>query len=207
MVKEIYKYYSIIVVTCIKGPCFNESRGLDCDDKGMYRPLQCSGDSCWCVDPENGTEIMNTRVNQRSSRRLPECSDIVYDACVVVVRAGRYRVEHNRFGLDVSQCRRCLCQNGQFDNSTCVNGRSCELITPRRPLNCVFEGIQYQHRDVFAVDRCNRCKCLNGKITRRKCRRHDGDDDDETPCDMCRDIPIDPVCGPNGVTYDNLCTA
>jgi len=135
----------------------------------------------------------------------------VYDACVVVVRAERYQVEHNQFGLDVSRCRRCLCQNGEFDNSTCVNGRSCDLITPRRPLNCVYEGIQYQHRDVFAVDQCNRCKCLNGKITgctRRKCRRRDGDDDDDdTPCDMCRKLPYDPVCGPNGVTYPNLCTA
>ena len=42
--------------------------------------------------------------------------------------------------------------------------------------------------------------------TRRKCRDDDNDDDD-TPCDRCRNMPYNPVCGPNGVTYHNLCTA
>jgi len=106
----------------------------------------------------------------------------------------------------VSRCRRCLCQNGQLNDSTCVNGRSCVFITPGGgPQNCRYNGVQYRHRDVFQVDECNRCKCLNGKIsgcTRRKCRN-----DNDTSCDMCRKMPYDPVCGPNGITYRNLCTA
>ena len=94
-----------------------------------------------------------------------------------------------------------------------MNGRSCVFITPgggRR--DCNFNGVQYRHGDVFPVDECNRCKCLNGRMsgcTRRKCRNDDDndDDDDDTPCDRCRKMPYDPVCGPNGVTYRNLCTA
>lgn len=134
-----------------------------------------------------------------------------YNSCVIVVRGGRYRIGHNRFGLDVSRCRRCLCQNGKLNDSTCVKGRSCVFITPggQNPKDCSYNGVRYRHRDVFRVDKCNRCKCLNGKIsgcTRRKCRNND-DDDDDTPCDRCRKKPRDPVCGPNGITYPNLCTA
>ena len=100
-----------------------------------------------------------------------------------------------------------------MNDSTCVNGRSCVFITPGGgPADCTYNGVQYRHRDVFRVDECNRCKCLNGRIsgcTRRKCRNNDDedDDDDETPCDQCKRMPYDPVCGPNGVTYHNLCTA
>ena len=138
-------------------------------------------------------------------------SSSAYESCVIVVRGDRYRVEHNRFGLDVSNCRRCICQNGKLNDSTCVNGRSCVFITPGGgPEDCSYNGVQYRHRDVFQIDECNRCKCLNGRIsgcTRRKCRNNDDDDDDETPCDQCKRMPYDPVCGPNGVTYPNLCTA
>ena len=42
----------------------------------MFLPVQCSDDTCWCVDPENGTEIPNTRVNQRRARTLPDCFDL-----------------------------------------------------------------------------------------------------------------------------------
>ena len=84
LVKEITRLMVKQIILCkiivchfwhFTGPCFDESRGLECDDRGMYRPLQCRGNSCWCVDPENGTEIMNTRINKRSARRLPECTD------------------------------------------------------------------------------------------------------------------------------------
>ena len=50
--------------------------GLQCDSSGMLLPVQCSDDTCWCVDPENGTEIPNTRVNQRRARTLPDCFDL-----------------------------------------------------------------------------------------------------------------------------------
>ena len=42
----------------------------------MFRPVQCSDDSCWCVDPENGTEIPNTRVDRQRARVLPDCFDL-----------------------------------------------------------------------------------------------------------------------------------
>lgn len=41
----------------------------------MFQPVQCSDDSCWCVDPENGTEIPSTRVDRRRTRVLPDCFD------------------------------------------------------------------------------------------------------------------------------------
>ena len=42
----------------------------------MFRPVQCSDNSCWCFDPENGTEIPNTRVDRRRTRVLPDCFDL-----------------------------------------------------------------------------------------------------------------------------------
>ena len=69
-----------------------------------------------------------------------------------------------------------------------------------------MEGKRYRHQQVFTVDKCNKCKCFNGKIsgcTRRKCK---GGEDD-TPCDKCKKSHRKPVCGPNGVTYDNICAA
>lgn len=42
----------------------------------MFLPVQCSDDSCWCVDPENGTEIPNTRVDRHRARTLPDCFDL-----------------------------------------------------------------------------------------------------------------------------------
>jgi len=42
--------------------------------------------------------------------------------------------------------------------------------------------------------------------TRRKCHGH-GSGGMVTKCDECKKKPWKPFCGPNGVTYDNLCTA
>ena len=61
------------------GPCFDDSTGLECDDSGMFLPVQCSDDDCWCVDPINGTEIPDTRVNRRRARVLPDCFDLGRD--------------------------------------------------------------------------------------------------------------------------------
>ena len=126
-----------------------------------------------------------------------------YESCVIVVRGDRYRVEHNRFGLDVSNCRRCICQNGQLDDSTCVNGRSCVFITPGGKKDCKYNGTKYSNGEVFPIDDCNTCKCLNGKITgctRMECNMN-------TTCEQCRCMPYDPVCYLGIVDICNGCEA
>ena len=112
--------------------------------------------------------------------------------------------------MDPTSCRKCLCDNGQFNQSTCDDHiHNCSLITfnstSKNKSKCEWNGKQYKHQQVFLVDKCNKCKCLGGKLsgcTRRQCKS--GDD---TPCSKCRKLPKKPVCGPNGVTYDNICAA
>jgi len=59
-----------------------ESKGMlvgaykpQCDDDGMYTPLQCHGSTghCWCVDPESNEEIEGTRLGPGMGR--PECDE------------------------------------------------------------------------------------------------------------------------------------
>ena len=95
--------------------------------------------------------------------------------------------------------------NGEFNQSTCDDSYNCTIINSKSKSNCILDGKQYKHQQVFRVDKCNLCKCLGGKIsgcTRRKCK---GDDD--TPCDKCKKLQRKPFCGPNDVTYDNICAA
>ena len=58
-----------------QGPCFDDSMGLQCDSDGNFLTVQCSDDTCWCVYPENGTEIPNTRVGHHRAGTLPDCFD------------------------------------------------------------------------------------------------------------------------------------
>ena len=68
---------------CNSGPCFennnrrigaNESDPrLECDDdSGEFEPRQNDERDQWCVFPENGTEIPNTRRNRSMTR--PDCA-------------------------------------------------------------------------------------------------------------------------------------
>ena len=147
---------------------------------------------------------------------LPVCSGcnlyhyticlVVYKKCHASFRNIQYKVDHDQFGVDPSSCKRCMCENGKFNMSTCDDSHNCTLLTPNSKNSCNMEGKQYHHQQVFTVDKCNKCKCFNGKVsgcTRRKCM---GDDND-TPCDKCKKSHRKPVCGPNGVTYDNICAA
>lgn len=114
-------------------------------------------------------------------------------------------MDHDQYGVDPQSCRRCICENGQFNESTCDRSHNCSLIISNSSHSCNMSGKQYKHQQVFPVDKCNKCKCLGGKIsgcTRRRCKGV-GD----TPCDMCRKLHFKPVCGPNGVTYENICAA
>ena len=150
--------------------------------------------------------IVLTRVKTYNNHRslLYNVSSSAYESCVIVVRGDRYRVEHNRFGLDVSNCRRCICQNGQLNDSTCVNGRSCVFITPGGgPRSCNYNGTEYRSGEVFPVDECNTCKCLNGRIsgcTHTECIMMN------ITCEQCRSMPYKPVCY-RGITFDNECIA
>ena len=116
-------------------------------------------------------------------------------------------MDHGQFGVDSTSCRKCLCNNGQFNQSTCDHIHNCSLITSnsKNKGKCNWDGKQYKHQQVFPVDKCNKCKCRGGKLsgcTRKQCRGGD-----EAPCSKCRKLPRKPVCGPNGITYDNLCAA
>lgn len=110
-----------------------------------------------------------------------------------------------QYGVDPSTCKKCLCMNGEFNQSTCDDNHNCTFINSTSKSNCTIGSKQYEHQKVFGVDKCNNCKCLGGKLsgcTRRKCK---GDND--TLCDKCKKLQRKPVCGPNHVTYDNICTA
>ena len=110
-----------------------------------------------------------------------------------------------QYGVDPSTCKKCLCINGEFNQSTCDDSHNCTFINSKSKSNCTIGSKQYKHQKVFGVDKCNNCRCLGGKLsgcTRRKCK---GDND--TLCDKCKKIQRKPVCGPNHVTYDNICTA
>ena len=147
--------------------------------------------------------IVLTRVNTSNNHWLflYNVSSTAYESCVIVVRGDRYRVEHNRFGLDVSNCRRCICQNGQLDDSTCVNGRSCVFITPGGKKSCKYNGTKYSNGEVFPTDECNTCKCLNGEIT--ECTHMDCN---MTPtCEQCRCMPEEEVCCDNGFATFTVC--
>ena len=152
--------------------------------------------------------IVLTRVKTYNNHRslLYNVSSSAYESCVIVVRGDRYRVEHNRFGLDVSNCRRCICQNGQLNDSTCVNGHSCVFITPGggpKSKSCNYNGTEYSSGEVFPVDECNTCKCLDGKIsgcTRTECNMN-------TTCEQCMCMPVDPVCYRGQVRICNACEA
>ena len=130
-----------------------------------------------------------------------------YKSCVIVVQGDRYRVEHNQFGLDVSNCRRCICQNGKLKDSTCVYGHSCVFITPGRKKGCKYNGTKYSNGEVFPVDECNTCKCLNGEITEcthMECNMN-------PTCEQCRCMPEELVCceynGIGPLTVCNTCVA
>lgn len=132
---------------------------------------------------------------------------VVYMKCSTNFRNVKYKVQPNQYGVDPSSCKKCICENGQFNRSTCIDGHNCSMLTSTSRSNCQKDGKWYQHQKVFAVDKCNKCKCFGGKVsgcTRRKCK---GAGNGDSPCDKCRKSHRHPVCGPNDVTYYNLCAA
>lgn len=44
----------------------------DCDDKGLYEPLQCDRQKkyCWCVNVHNGVELNGSR----RTGQIPDCT-------------------------------------------------------------------------------------------------------------------------------------
>ena len=134
---------------------------------------------------------------------------VVFKKCSAQLRGSQYKVGHGQYGIDVSDCKRCLCEDGAFNESTCTVGQNCSLFSPNSTKDCYVNEQNIKHQQVFKVDNCNKCKCFGGSMsgcTRRKCQGH-GSGSKATECDKCKKKPWKPVCGPNGVTYYNLCTA
>ena len=68
--------------------------------------------------------------------------------------------------------------------------------------------VEVMQRTVFCclqVD-CNLCRCRNGRVscTHTRCEE---EEEEDTPCMRCRFSPRDPVCGPDGRTYQSRCYA
>ena len=134
---------------------------------------------------------------------------VVFKKCSTQFRGSWYKVGHDQYGVDASNCKRCLCEDGVFNESTCTAGRNCTLFASNSTKGCLVDKQEFKHQQVFKVDKCNKCKCFGGRLsgcTRGNCHRH-SPGGKATDCDKCKKKPWKPVCGPNGVTYDNLCTA
>lgn len=41
-----------------------------CSPEGLYEPVQCLEDECWCVARESGEEIANTKIK---APEIPNC--------------------------------------------------------------------------------------------------------------------------------------
>lgn len=75
---------------------------------------------------------------------------VVYDRCEVEIGDLRFSVSHGEYILDVVNCSRCLCEDGEA--VFCESAGNCDLI--RGPQSCEFEGQEIQHGETFEVSAC-----------------------------------------------------
>ena len=74
--------------------------------------------------------------------------DVSFVVGCSVVRAGQmYDVTNGDFFVDVDNCQRCLCNNGE---ATFCEASVCTGLQ-RSPRGCTFEGVNYGHGDTFEV--------------------------------------------------------
>ncbi|XP_019848788.1 PREDICTED: uncharacterized protein LOC109580248 [Amphimedon queenslandica] len=199
------------------GICYkNSNTPEECDSNGYYKPRYCRVVTvnnrrriiCVCVIPSNGTRLNDTRTTfedtgneEENENRKPRCRERVYGTCRVTRGGRRFLVKHGEHDTNPCMCRTCVCYFGTLYCRTRRNCRRCDLTkTCTLPNNTVI-----RHGQSARVD-CNRCSCRYGNLycTDRDCNTTVTT---ETNCTRCRSEGVSRVCGPNGKTYINSCTA
>ena len=73
---------------------------------------------------------------------------IGFESCTVMIGNEQYEVEHGKTALNLANCSRCLCQDGelQFCEST---GNNCETLNASQ--SCTVNNKVIQHGQRFKV--------------------------------------------------------
>lgn len=79
-----------------------------------------------------------------------------------------FGVPHGEYAVDVANCRRCLCNDGEFVE--CEPSGTCQSIQPN-PVSCQYDGETISHGDRFKVSKQIHCNtninlaCLIARLT------------------------------------------
>ncbi|XP_003384196.1 PREDICTED: uncharacterized protein LOC100633842 [Amphimedon queenslandica] len=199
----------------VTGVCFSQ-RGKssnECDNNGYFKPRYCKTRnirmSCICVFPINGTRLNNTKTTfsttgnkEENERKKPKCTTSVYGICSVTRDGRRFIVSHGKHDIDPCSCKKCICLFGTMYCKTRSNCTGCSAKN-----NCTLDdGTSIANGRSTRIE-CNWCKCRYGDplCTQRNCGNMTGRQ--MSNCTKCRYEKVDKVCGPNGKTYINRCTA
>ena len=149
---------------------------FECDEDGNFSPLQCNavsdGFNCMCVKPLTGDTIADTEIVVADLVDAPDCSALgksismnkktsgveclvlfffpaaVFESCTYEYGGATYSVEHGEYYLNVVQCTRCRCDNGEA--TACDPTSTCMSITASRT-GCSYDGQEYEDGEHFEV--------------------------------------------------------